>query len=178
MKAAADEYDATVRENTRNLLRQRHLLAAGVDDFQIGEPFETMEAQAAATRSMTWLLGAIASVSVVVGGISIMNIMLVSVVERTREIGLRQALGARRCEVRNQFLIEAVTLCTIGGLVGSMIGVLVAASVARWAGWPITITPRSVLFSLAFPAAVGVFFGFYPAAKAARLNPVDALRFE
>jgi putative ABC transport system permease protein len=178
VKAVTDEYGATVRENTRNLLRQRHLLPAGVDDFQIGEPFETVEAQAAATRSMTWLLGAIASVSVMVGGISIMNIMLVSVVERTREIGLRQALGARRCDVRNQFLIEAVTLCTIGGLVGSMIGVLVAASVARWAGWPIMITPQSVLFSLAFAAAVGVFFGFYPAARAARLNPIDALRFE
>jgi putative ABC transport system permease protein len=137
-----------------------------------------MEARAAATRSFTFLLAAIASVSLVVGGISIMNIMLVSVTERTREIGLRQALGARRRDVRNQFLIEATMLCLLGGLVGVVSGVLVAIGIAEVAGWPILVSTGSVLLAFVFSGAVGVFFGFYPAHKASRLDPIEALRFE
>jgi putative ABC transport system permease protein len=179
VKVMSESTVAPAREGIRLLLRQRHLGAGGTaDDFEINEPFEAMEAHAAATRSLTLLLAAIGSVSMVVGGISIMNIMLVSVTERTREIGLRQALGARRSDLRNQFLIEAVTLCTIGGVVGSLLGVGIAIVVAHWAGWPVSITPASILFSLAFAGAIGVFFGYYPAQKAARLNPIDALRHE
>ncbi|MFL5173989.1 MAG: ABC transporter permease [Microvirga sp.] len=116
--------------------------------------------------------------SLVVGGISIMNIMLVSVTERTREIGLRLAVGARRRDIRNQFLTEAVTLCLLGGLVGIAIGCGVSIAVARLAGWPIFLGLEAVIFAVGFAAAIGVFFGYYPARKAARLEPAEALRSE
>jgi len=127
---------------------------------------------------MTYLLAAIASVSLLVGGIGIMNIMLVSVTERTREIGLRMAVGARTRDILGQFLVEAVTLSLIGGLAGIAIGVAAAIGIAEIAGWRIVLSPESVMLAVAFAFAIGVFFGFYPARKAARLNPVEALRFE
>jgi putative ABC transport system permease protein len=179
VKAAATDAIPVVREQIGRLLRQRHRLAPDAeDDFQLRDPAAAMEAQAAATRSLTLLLAAVASVSLVVGGISIMNIMLVSVTERTREIGLRQALGARPGDVRDQFLIEAVLLCLLGGLVGVAVGITAAVAVAELAGWPILVSPAAILCAFGFAAAVGVFFGFYPAVKASRLDPIEALRFE
>ncbi len=137
-----------------------------------------MAAQRASTTTLAWLLAAIASVSLVVGGISIMNIMLVSVTERTREIGLRLAVGARRRDIRNQFLTEAVTLCILGGFIGLVLGAGAAGAVANLAGWPIFLGLDAVAFAVLFAAGIGIFFGYYPARKAARLEPVEALRSE
>lgn len=179
VKVVGEAALAPTQTAIERLLHQRHRIRAGQeDDFQVQEPSATMEAQAAAARSMTLFLGIVASVSVVVGGISIMNIMLVSVTERTREIGLRQALGARRSQVRDQFLVEAVLLCVFGGVAGIVVGVAVALGVAESLGWPVTITPQAVVLALGFAAAVGISFGYYPANKASRLDPIDALRFE
>jgi putative ABC transport system permease protein len=135
-------------------------------------------AQEASSRVLALLLAAVASVSLVVGGIGIMNIMLVSVTERTREIGLRMAVGARMRDILGQFLVEAVTLSLIGGLVGVALGVGAALAIGQFAGWRIQLAPEAVALAVAFAFAIGVFFGFYPARKAARLNPVEALRFE
>jgi len=136
------------------------------------------DAMASATTVMTGMLGALAAVSLLVGGIGIMNIMLVSVTERTREIGLRMAVGARTRDILGQFLVEAVTLSLIGGLVGVTLGIGAAIAIASIAGWHISISPEAVALAVAFAFVIGVFFGFYPARKAARLNPVEALRFE
>jgi putative ABC transport system permease protein len=179
VKVVSDDAIATAQEQIRVLLRQRHWLASDApDDFQVRKPSETMEARAAATRSMTFLLAAIASVSLVVGGISIMNIMLVSVTERTREIGLRQALGACRRDVRNQFLVEATILCMFGGLAGIAVGIAAAHAVAMLAGWPISVDAGPAILAFVLSGAVGVFFGLYPAHKASLLDPIEALRFE
>jgi len=176
----ADGYDTkVVEEQVRALLRQRHRLQPGAeDDFSLRNLAEFMAAQEAASRVFALLLAAVASVSLVVGGIGIMNIMLVSVTERTREIGLRMALGARTRDILGQFLVEAVTLSLIGGLVGVLIGVGGALAVARIADWQVVLPGGAVALAVAFAFAIGVFFGFYPARKAARLNPVEALRFE
>jgi putative ABC transport system permease protein len=144
----------------------------------VNNPAASMAAQRASTNTIAWLLAAIASVSLMVGGISIMNIMLVSVTERTREIGLRLAVGARRRDIRMQFLTEATTLCTLGGLIGIALGAGASWAVARLAGWPIFLELDAMLFAVGFAAAVGIFFGYYPARKAARLEPVEALRLE
>jgi putative ABC transport system permease protein len=166
-------------EQVRALLRQRHRLQPGQDDdFSLRNLEEVAATQEASSRVLALLLAAVASVSLVVGGIGIMNIMLVSVTERTREIGLRMAVGARTRDILGQFLVEAVTLSLIGGLVGVALGVAAAFGVAQLAGWRILLAPESVLLAVAFAFAIGVFFGFYPARKAARLNPVEALRFE
>jgi putative ABC transport system permease protein len=179
VKVAGAEAMGFAKDEITKLLRQRHRLATGgEDDFEVREPAATMHAQAAATRSLTFLLAAVASVSLVVGGISIMNIMLVSVTERTREIGLRQAVGARRRDVRNQFLTEAITLCLLGGLAGIVLGSLAALAIANLAGWPVHVSPIAAVVAVAFAGAVGVFFGFYPARKASRLDPIEALRYE
>jgi ABC-type antimicrobial peptide transport system permease subunit len=127
---------------------------------------------------MTTLLAGIAGVSLIVGGIGIMNIMLVSVTERTREIGLRMAIGAKGRDVRRQFLVEAVTLSLIGGAIGIALGFGLAEGLSHWMSWPAQVSASAVLMSFAFAAATGIFFGFYPAQKAARLDPIDALRFE
>jgi putative ABC transport system permease protein len=173
-------YDMKVVEDqVRQLLRQRHRLQPGQDDdFSLRNLAEVAAAQEASSRVLALLLAAVASVSLVVGGIGIMNIMLVSVTERTREIGLRMAVGARTRDILGQFLVEAVTLSLIGGLAGIAIGVGGAFAVAQVAGWRIVIAPEAIALAVAFAFAIGVFFGFYPARKAARLNPVEALRFE
>jgi putative ABC transport system permease protein len=179
VKATSTAAMAGVQQQIEQLLRQRHRLPPGADDdFQVREPAAAMEAQAAAARSLTLFLAAVASVSLVVGGISIMNIMLVSVTERTREIGLRQAVGARRRDIRYQFLIEAVMLCLLGGLTGIALGVAAAVAIAELVGWPIFISPLAAVVAFGFAGAVGVFFGLYPAHKASRLDPIEALRFE
>ncbi len=177
---AADEVDTKVIEGqVRALLRQRHRLAAGADDdFSLRNLQEVMAAQEASSRVLALLLAAVASVSLLVGGIGIMNIMLVSVTERTREIGLRMAVGARTRDILGQFLVEAVTLSLIGGLVGVALGMGASVAIAQLAGWRILLSPQAVALAVAFAFVIGVFFGFYPARKAARLNPVEALRFE
>jgi len=166
-------------EQVRALLRQRHRLQPGQDDdFSLRNLEEVAAAQEASSRVLALLLAAVASVSLVVGGIGIMNIMLVSVTERTREIGLRRAVGARTRDILGQFLVEAVTLSLIGGLAGIALGVGAAFGIAQVAGWRIVLSPEAVALAVAFAFVIGVFFGFYPARKAARLNPVEALRFE
>jgi putative ABC transport system permease protein len=169
----------SAEDGTRNLLRQRHRLAAGQeDDFTLRNLTEIMQAQEAASRAMTALLAAIASVSLLVGGIGIMNIMLVSVTERTREIGLRMAVGARGGDILSQFLVEAVTLSCIGGAIGVALGVFAAEMVGKSASWRIEIQPPAILLAFGSAALIGIFFGFYPARKASQLEPIEALRYE
>jgi putative ABC transport system permease protein len=166
-------------EQVRSLLRQRHRLQPGQDDdFSLRNLSEVAAAQEASSRVLALLLAAVASVSLVVGGIGIMNIMLVSVTERTREIGLRMALGARMRDILGQFLVEAVTLSLIGGISGVLIGIGASFAIGEFAGWRIVLSAESVALAVAFAFAIGVFFGFYPARKAARLDPVEALRHE
>jgi putative ABC transport system permease protein len=161
------------------LLRQRHRIGAGQDnDFVTRSQQEIASAATQMSRVLTMLLGAIASVSLVVGGIGIMNIMLVSVTERTREIGVRRALGARRGDIRLQFLIEASLISGLGGAVGIGIGIAIARLVSRVGGWPTLVQPQIVALAFLFAGLIGVGFGLYPAAKAARLNPIEALRYE
>jgi putative ABC transport system permease protein len=168
-----------VRENLGPLLRQRHQLPKGApDDFSIENPTDVLGAREGAIRTLGLLLTAVASVSLLVGGISIMNIMLVSVTERTREIGLRMALGARRRDIRRQFLIEAVALSLAGGVAGAVLGVLAAVMVGGYADWPILISPWTLLLACGFAGLVGVAFGFYPAYRASCLDPIVALRYE
>jgi len=148
------------------------------DDFNIENPTDILGAREGAVRTLGLLLTAVASVSLLVGGISIMNIMLVSVTERTREIGLRMALGARRRDIRRQFLIEAIALSLAGGLVGAVFGVIAAVAVGHYAEWPILISPWTVFLACGFAGLVGVAFGFYPAYRASCLDPIVALRYE
>src|SRR3954454_23096277 len=179
VKARSDEAVGPATAQIEALVRQRHRLPSdGEADFQVNNPAAAMAAQRASTTTIAWLLAAIASVSLIVGGISIMNIMLVSVTERTREIGLRLAVGARRRDIRNQFLTEATTLCVLGGLLGIVLGAGTSWLVAQFASWPIFLGADAVLFAVVFAASIGVFFGYYPARKAARLDPVVALRAE
>ena len=179
VKVADGVAAASVETQVRALLRQRHRLQPGADDdFSLRNLAEVMAAQEASSRVLALLLAAVASVSLLVGGIGIMNIMLVSVTERTREIGLRMAVGARTRDILGQFLVESVTLSLIGGLIGVALGVGAAMAIAAFAGWQISLSPQAVGLAVAFAFVIGVFFGFYPARKAARLNPVEALRFE
>ena len=166
-------------EQTRALLRQRHRLTEDQDDdFIVRNLTEIANTATAAASTLSWLLAAVAGVSLLVGGIGIMNIMLVSVTERTREIGLRLAVGARQRDVLSQFLIEATTLATIGGAVGIALGVGAATAIARFAGWPFVISVQTILIAVGVSGLIGVFFGFYPARQAARLDPIEALRRE
>ena len=166
-------------DQVRALLRQRHRLQTGQDDdFQVRLLAEMFAAQEESARVMTALLAAIASVSLLVGGIGIMNIMLVSVTERTREIGLRMAVGARGRDILAQFLVEALTLSAVGGVLGVAIGVLAAVVIGYWAEWSTDISVQAVAMAFAFAGVIGVFFGFYPAQKASRLDPIEALRYE
>jgi putative ABC transport system permease protein len=169
----------SAEQDIRTLLRQRHRLPPGQDDdFTLRNLSELFESQEAASRVLGLLLAAIASVSLLVGGIGIMNIMLVSVTERTREIGLRRAVGARRRDILAQFLIEAMTVSLTGGIIGIMLGIAGAWGIGYFAGWLAPVQARAVIPAFLFAGAIGVFFGFYPARKASRLNPIDALRYE
>ncbi len=175
---SADQVE-TVMEELSALLRQRHRIRAGAeDDFHVRSQQEIMEMATSTAQTMTMLLAAIAGVSLLVGGIGIMNIMLVSVTERTREIGVRMAVGARGSDILLQFLVEAVVLSVGGGLIGIGLGVGIAQIVSAKVGWNTLVSADSVALAFAFSAAIGIFFGFYPARKAAGLDPIEALRYE
>jgi putative ABC transport system permease protein len=177
--ASSTESLGTAERQIRELLRDRHHLSPKADDdFQIRNLAEMASAQQEGTNTITTLLAAIAAVSLLVGGIGIMNIMLVSVTERTREIGLRMAVGARPRDILAQFLVEALVLSALGGVAGVGIGVLAAKRLAASFQWPLLVNPSLVVGVVAFSAGVGVVFGMYPAWKASRLDPIDALRFE
>jgi putative ABC transport system permease protein len=170
--------DQAIQE-MEELLRERHRIQSGDDDdFTIRNLTEVFAAQETSAQVMSILLGAIASVSLIVGGIGIMNIMLVSVTERTREIGLRLAVGAKRQDILSQFLVEAVTLSLLGGIIGIAVGLAASLLISHFAEWSTQVSMLSVLASFLFSALVGVFFGYYPARKAAYLNPIEALRYE
>ena len=174
----ADDLNA-VENELNDLLRQRHRIGPREDnDFQVRNLTDMMQMAEQSTRVMTLLLGAIASVSLLVGGIGIMNIMLVSVTERTREIGIRMAVGAKTWDIRLQFMIEALTLSLMGGVIGIVLGSGGAKVIGIIAGWPTVVSPLSIVLAFGFSALVGIFFGFYPAYKASLLNPIDALRYE
>jgi len=163
----------------RALLRQRHRLQPFQDDdFWLRNLSEVLQTQEESSKVMTYLLAAIASVSLLVGGIGIMNIMLVSVTERTREIGLRMAVGARRRHILLQFLIEAVTLSLIGGIIGIALGLSGSRAISYFAEWRTVVAPEAIVVAFGFAAGIGIFFGFYPARKASRLDPIEALRYE
>jgi putative ABC transport system permease protein len=161
------------------ILRRQHKISPGAgNDFAIVDRREFLNTQQAAQQTFTLLLASIAGVSLIVGGIGIMNIMLVSVTERTREIGIRMALGATRFSIMLQFLVESVTLCLLGGLLGIGMGMGAASLLSRFAGWETFVSPVSVGLAFAFSVSVGLFFGLLPARRAARLNPIEALRYE
>jgi putative ABC transport system permease protein len=161
------------------LLRERHRILPGLDDdFTIRNLTEVFAAQETSAQVMSILLGAIASVSLIVGGIGIMNIMLVSVTERTREIGLRQAVGAKTRDILSQFLVEAVTLSLLGGIIGIVVGLVASWLISYFAQWSTVVSLLSIMMAFVFSALVGVFFGYYPARKAAFLDPIEALRYE
>ncbi|MDG2034416.1 MAG: FtsX-like permease family protein, partial [Rhodospirillales bacterium] len=175
---SAEVVEDTIRDMTL-ILRQRHRIRPGQpDDFYVRNLSSILKARASSSRVMTLLLAAVASVSLLVGGIGIMNIMLVSVTERTREIGLRMAVGAKGKDILRQFLIEAVVLSLIGGLIGVALGLTGSLAIASLGNLPAIIQPESIFLAFGFAAVVGVFFGFYPARKAARLDPIEALRYE
>jgi len=179
VKAASLEDLGRAEVQIKELLRQRHHIGPRQeDDFTVRNLTQMMQVREQSSNVMTLLLGAIASVSLIVGGIGIMNIMLVSVTERTREIGIRMALGARTWDIRLQFLIEALTLSLIGGIAGVIAGVSGSKLVSLMAGWPTIVSPLSIVLALGFSGLVGIFFGFYPAYKASLLNPIDALHCE
>lgn len=179
VKAKSAEDLGPAEKQINELLRQRHHLGPKQDnDFTVRNLTQIMQAAEQSTRVMTLLLGAIASVSLLVGGIGIMNIMLVSVTERTREIGIRMAVGAKTWDIRLQFIIEALTLSLIGGIIGIILGVSGSKILSSLAGWTTIVSPLSIVLAFGFSGLVGIFFGFYPAYKASNLNPIDALRFE
>jgi len=176
--ATADKIQA-VQDEVADLLRQKHKIIAGHDDdFTIHNQQEFTDAATSTSRILTVLVVSIASVSLLVGGIGIMNIMLVSVTERTREIGIRMAVGAHGRDILLQFLIEATSLSTMGGIIGIVLGIGASKLLSIFAQWPTLVSPLSVILSFMFSACVGIFFGFYPAKKAAALDPIEALRYE
>jgi putative ABC transport system permease protein len=179
VSSRGEDGNARAQQQVRGLLRDRHRLSVDADDdFQIRNPSEIASAQQEGTRTLTTLLMAIAAVSLLVGGIGIMNIMLVSVTERTREIGVRMAVGARARDIQLQFLVEALALSVSGGLIGVATGLGIAGWLASAFGWSMLIRPDVILIAVGFSGLVGVGFGFYPALKASRLDPITALRFE
>jgi putative ABC transport system permease protein len=176
VQAQSPEQMDRIQQDITDLLQQRR---NGRDpDFTVRNQQELAEAATKTTKTMTVLLGAIAGVSLIVGGIGIMNIMLVSVTERTREIGIRLAVGAHGRDVLTQFLIEAIILSSMGGTIGVILGVGSSQLISKLNGWPVLVSTTAIVGAVAFSAAIGVFFGFYPARKAAQLDPIDALRYE
>jgi putative ABC transport system permease protein len=179
VKAKSTEDLDTAEKQITELLRQRHRIGPRKEnDFTVRNLTQIMQVAEQSTKVMTLLLGAIASVSLLVGGIGIMNIMLVSVTERTREIGIRMAVGAKTWDIRLQFIIEALTLSLIGGIVGVIAGVAGSKIISAFAGWSTIVSVLSIFLAFGFSGLVGIFFGFYPAYKASLLNPIDALRYE
>jgi putative ABC transport system permease protein len=179
VSAVSADATYTAQDQITDLLRQRHKLGPNeLNDFTVRNMSDIAEAANETNSTMTLLLACIAGVSLLVGGIGIMNIMLVSVTERTREIGIRMAIGARSSAVRSQFLIESVVLSVTGGLFGIILGVAVSLGIPRMLGWPTLISSMAIVGSVIFSVAVGVFFGYYPARKAASLDPIEALRYE
>jgi putative ABC transport system permease protein len=179
VKARTEQDLGPAEQQINELLRQRHHIGQKQDnDFTVRNLTQMMQAAEQSTKVMTLLLGAIASVSLLVGGIGIMNIMLVSVTERTREIGIRMAIGAKTWDIRLQFIIEALILSLTGGVAGIIVGVSGSKILAMVAGWTTVVSPFSILMAFGFSGLVGIFFGFYPAYKASLLNPIDALRYE
>lgn len=180
VKAFSASQMPAAEEEIAGIMRESHKLnpSGAEDDFFQRNQTEVIQAVSSTTRTMSALLAAIASISLVVGGIGIMNIMLVSVTERTREIGIRMAIGARGRDVLNQFLVESIAMSVMGGLVGLVVGYVGATLLRRVTGWPVATPLSAVLIAVGFSAAVGVFFGLYPARKAAALNPMEALRYE
>jgi putative ABC transport system permease protein len=179
IQAASASLLASMPQQITELLRQRHRIGPDRDDdFTVRTQEDIAEAATETSRVMTTLLGAIASVSLIVGGIGIMNIMLVSVTERTREIGIRMAVGAHARDILMQFLLEAIALSMAGGVIGIAVGIVAAKVLSAAANWPMLISPGSIVVAFLFSAAVGIFFGYYPARKASRLDPITALRYE
>jgi putative ABC transport system permease protein len=179
VSAVSPDATYTAQQQISELLRQRHKLGPNEpDDFAVRNMSDIAQAANETNNTMTMLLACIAGVSLLVGGIGIMNIMLVSVTERTREIGIRMAIGARSSAVRSQFLIESVVLSLTGGLFGIILGVAVSLGIPRMLGWPTLISSMAIIGSVIFSVAVGIFFGYYPARKAASLDPIEALRYE
>jgi putative ABC transport system permease protein len=179
VKARSAELVEQTEEEVTEVLRQRHRIRPGnPDDFIVRNIAQIVEARAESQRTMAFLLASVAGVSLLVGGIGIMNIMLVSVTERTREIGLRMAVGAARRDIMVQFVIEAVALSLIGGLIGIALGAGGSLLAAELAGWQMVVAPSAIALAVGFSAAVGIFFGWYPALKASRLDPIEALRHE
>jgi putative ABC transport system permease protein len=178
VKARSAESLSKLESDLHEVLSARHPPTDAGEGYNIRNLGQLLEAQASTSRVLALLLAAVASISLVVGGIGIMNIMLVSVTERTREIGLRMAVGARRRDILSQFLVESVVLAFAGGLIGAALGIGASIAIARAAEWPVLVEPSAVALACGFAAAVGVFFGFYPARKASRLDPIEALRYE
>jgi putative ABC transport system permease protein len=179
VSAASSDSTARAQQQISDLLRERHRLAPGVeDDFNIKNLAEIASARQDSSKTLTILLASIAAVSLVVGGIGIMNIMIVSVTERTREIGVRMAVGAKRRHILAQFLVEALTLSVMGGILGVALGILAAQRMSVSFGWPTLVRPDIIAISVGFSASVGTVFGLYPALKASRLDPIEALRYE
>jgi putative ABC transport system permease protein len=179
VSAIGPQATGAAKEQITELLRERHGIRSGQpEDFRVNNLTEVAEAAEATTRVMTLLLGSIAAVSLLVGGIGIMNIMLVSVTERTREIGIRMAIGSRGSYIRMQFLAESVILCMLGGFIGVLVGIGLSLAIASVMGWPSYVSPQAASIAFLFSAATGIFFGYYPAHKAASLDPIDALRYE
>jgi putative ABC transport system permease protein len=177
--AVSKEKVAAAVDEITAILRQRHHLLPGEEnDFMVRTQAELAQVVGSTARIFTVLLASIASVSLLVGGIGIMNIMLVSVTERVREIGIRMAIGARERDIMYQFLYEALVLCLMGGLAGIMLGIMISSLITRFAGWPTSVSLNSIFLAFGFSAAVGIFFGLYPALKASRLDPIESLRHE
>jgi len=179
VSAISQQASYSAQQQITSLLRDRHRIRPGQDDdFFVRNLSDVAELADQSAKIMTLLLASIASVSLIVGGIGIMNIMMVSVTERTREIGIRIAIGATEADVQRQFLTEAIVLSLLGGVIGILFGAVSSLMISRVLGWSVLISPTAIAAAVVFSTAVGIFFGFYPARKAAQLDPIEALRYE